>query len=173
MTVETLTLDENIGKNLAKKIAAMYDLGFEGDPELIMDKTTEVDLKFQKLIPGTTDSNRTVIQDGQCVGYRYHVSPYIDYTINASGVATKENDRYIGIGHFGYLNEQVYADGIEFNIDGTSSANFDRNVIALGMGLDYSLVEMSSKVNGKTSGKPQAFKLIKLVEPASSNEIGD
>ena len=172
VTVETLTLDENIGKNLAKKVAEMYDLGFEGDPELIMDKTTEVDLKFTKLIPGTTDSNRTVIQDGQCVGYRYHVSPYIDYTINANGVATKDTDRYIGIGHFGYLNEQVYADGIEFNIDGTSSANFDRNVIALGMGLDYSLVEMSSKVNGNTYGKPQAFKLIKLVEPASSNEIG-
>jgi hypothetical protein len=171
VTVETLTLDENIGKNLAKKIAAMYDLGFEGDPELIMDKTTEVDLKFTKLIPGTTDSNRTVIQDGQCVGYRYHVSPYIDYSIDANGVASKGADRYIGIGHFGYLNEQVYADGIEFNIDGTSSANFDRNVIALGMGLDYSLVEMSSKVNGK-NGKPQAFKLIKLVEPASSNEIG-
>ena len=172
VTVETLTLDENIGKNLAKKVAEMYDLGFEGDPELIMDKTTEVDLKFTKLIPGTTDSNRTVIQDGQCVGYRYHVSPYIDYTINANGVATKETDRYIGIGHFGYLNEQVYADGIEFNIDGTSSANFDRNVIALGMSLDYSLVEMSSKVNGNTNDKPQAFKLIKLVEPASSNEIG-
>ena len=172
VTVETLTLDENIGKNLARKVAEMYDLGFEGDPELIMDKTTEVDLKFTKLIPGTTDSNRTVIQDGQCVGYRYHVSPYIDYTIDANGVATKETDRYIGIGHFGYLNEQVYADGIEFNIDGTSSANFDRNVIALGMGLDYSLVEMSSKVNGK-NGKPQAFKLIKLIEPASSNEIGN
>ena len=170
--VVELTLDENIGKNLAKEIAKMYDLGFEGDPEIIMDKTTEVDLKFTKLIPGTTDSNRTVIQDGQCVGYRYHVSPYIDYSINAQGVATKGEDRYIGIGHFGYLNEQVYADGIEFNIDGTSSANFDRNVIALGMGLEYSLVEMSSKVNGNTNGKPQAFKLIKLIEPASSNEIG-
>ena len=168
--VVELTLDENIGKNLAKEIAKMYDLGFEGDPELIMDKTTEVDLKFTKLIPGTTDSNRTVIQDGQCVGYRYHVSPYIDYSIDADGVATKGEDRYIGIGHFGYLNEQVYADGIEFNIDGTSSANFDRNVIALGMGLDYSLVEMSSKVNGK-NGKPQAFKLIKLVEPASNSDI--
>ncbi|MBR2882646.1 MAG: hypothetical protein IKB96_10020, partial [Prevotella sp.] len=80
--------------------------------------------------------------------------------------------RYIGIGHFGYLNEQVYADGIEFNIDGTSSANFDRNVIAMGMSLDYSLVELSSKVNGgNTSGKPQAFKLIKLVEPASNSDI--
>ena len=177
-----LTLDENIGKNIAKEIAAMYDLGFEGDPEIIMDKTTEVDLKFTKLIPGTTDSNRTVVQDGQCVGYRYKVSPFIDYSFDEHGIGTKDfvdpvtkkiPIRYIGIGHFGYLNEQVYADGIEFNVDGTSSANFDRNVIALGMGLDYSLVEMSSKVNGNTSGKPQAFKLIKLVEPVSSNEIGD
>ena len=172
--VVELTLDENIGKNLAKEIAKMYDLGFEGDPEIIMDKTTEVDLKFTKLIPGTTDSNRTVVQDGQCVGYRYHVSPFIDYAIASNGVATKDATyRYIGIGHFGYLNEQVYADGIEFNIDGTSSANFDRNVIAMGMGLDYSLVELSSKVNGNTSGKPQAFKLIKLVEPVSSAQIGD
>ena len=170
--VVELTLDENIGKNLAKEIAKMYDLGFEGDPEIIMDKTTEVDLKFTKLIPGTTDSNRTVVQDGQCVGYRYHVSPFIDYAIASNGIATKDATyRYIGIGHFGYLNEQVYADGIEFNIDGTSSANFDRNVIALGMGLDYSLVELSGKVNGG-NGKPQAFKLIKLVEPASSNVIG-
>ena len=179
--VVELTLDENIGKNIAREIAAMYDLGFEGDPEIIMDKTTEVDLKFTKLIPGTTDSNRTVVQDGQCVGYRYKVSPFIDYSFDADGIGTKDfvdpetkkiPIRYIGIGHFGYLNEQVYADGIEFNVDGTSQENFDRNVIALGMGLDYSLVEMSSKVNGNTNNKPQAFKLIKLIEPASSNEIG-
>ena len=174
VTVEELTLDENIGKNLSKKIADMYDKGFEGEPEIIMDKVTEVDLKFTKLIPGTTDSNRTVVQDGQCVGYRYKVSPYIDYAIAGNGIATKDPTyRYIGIGHFGYLNEQVYADGIEFNVDGTSQENFDRNVIALGMGLDYSLVELSSKVNGNGNNKPQAFKLIKLVEPVSSAVIGD
>ena len=176
VTPVELTLDQNIGKNLATKIAEMYDLGFEGDPEIIMDKTTEVNLKFTKLIPGTTDSNRTVVQDGQCVGYRYKVSPYIDYAIASNGIASKGADRFIGIGHFGYLNEQVYADGIEFNVDGTSQENFDRNVIALGMGLDYSLVELSSKVNGglaaPNNGKPQAFKLIKLIQPASSNEIG-
>ena len=175
-----LTLDENIGKNLAKEIAAMYDLGFEGDPELIMDKTTEVDLKFTKLIPNSV-GERTVIQDDRCVGYRYKISPFIDYSIASNGVATKdkvgEGDaavpvRYIGIGHFGYLNEQVYADGIAFNVDGTSQENFDRNVIGLGMSVDYSLVELSGKVNGG-DGTPQAFKLIKLVEPASSNEIGN
>jgi len=170
--VVELTLDENIGKNLAKEVAKMYDKGFEGDPEFIMDKTTEVDLQFTKLIPGSTDSNRTVVQDGKCVGYRYKVSPFIDYSFDEHGIGTKDADRYIGIGHFGYANEMVYADGIDFNVDGRSQENFDRNVIALGMGLDYSLVELSSKVNGNASGKPQAFKLIKLVKPASSNEIG-
>ena len=168
--VVELTLDDNIGKNLAKEIAKMYDLGFEGVPEIIMDRTPEVDLKFTKLIPNSV-GERTVIQDGQCVGYRYKISPYIDYAIDEHGVATKDATyRYIGIGHFGYLNEQVWADGIEFNIDGTSSENFDRNVIGLGMGVDYSLVELSGKVNGG-NGKPQAFKLIKLIEPASSSEI--
>ena len=167
--VVELALDDNIGKNLAKEIAKMYDLGFEGDPELIMDKTTEVDLKFTKLIPNSV-GERTVIQDGQCVGYRYKVSPYIDYAIASNGVATKGADRYIGIGHFGYLNEQVYADGIAFNVDGTSQENFDRNVIALGMSVDYSLVELSGKVNGG-NGTPQAFKLIKLVESVSDSDI--
>ena len=180
VTVKELTLDENIGKNIAKEVAEMYDLGFEGDPEMIMDKTTEVDLKFTKLIPNSV-GERTVIQDDRCVGYRYKISPFIDYSIASNGVATKdkvgEGDaavpvRYIGIGHFGYLNEQVYADGIAFNVDGTSQENFDRNVIGLGMSVDYSLVELSGKVNGG-NGTPQAFKLIKLVEPSSSNEIGD
>lgn len=162
-TVENVTLDENVGKMLAKKVAEMYDKGFEGEPVFILDKTTEVELKFTKLIPGTTDSNRTVIEDGLLVGYKYVVSPYIDYSIAANGVATKENARYIGIGHFGYLQEQQHGE-FRFNIDGTSQANFDRGTVAIGMTTDYSLTELSSKVNGNTSGKPQAFKLIKLVE---------
>ena len=173
-----LALDENIGENIAKEIAKMYDKGFEGDPEIIMDKTTEVALKFKKLIPGTTDSNRTVIEDGKCVGYRYKVSPYVDYSIASNGVATKDKVgdtpvRYIAIGHFGYLAEQQHGE-FRFNIDGVggagSSANFDRGTVAIGMSTDYSLTELSGKVNGG-DGTPQAFALIKLVEPASSSDI--
>lgn len=165
VTAETLTLDENIGKNLAKKVAEMYDLGFEGEPEFIMDKVTEVELKFTKLIPGSTDSDRTVVENGLCVGYKYKVSPYVDYSINTSGKATKDTDRYIAIGHFGYLQEQQHGE-FRFNIDGTSQANFDRGTVAIGMTTDYSLTELSSKVNGNANGKPQAFKLIKLAAAA-------
>ena len=162
VTAETLTLDENIGKNLAKTVAEMYDLGFEGEPEFIMDKVTEVELKFTKLIPGSTDSDRTVVEKGLCVGYKYKVSPYVDYSIGTTGKATKDADRYIAIGHFGYLQEQQHGE-FRFNIDGTSQANFDRGTVAIGMTTDYSLTELSSKVNGNANGKPQAFKLIKLV----------
>jgi hypothetical protein len=171
VTVKELTLDQNIGKNLAKEIADMYDKGFEGDPEIIMDKATEVDLKFTKLIPGTTDSNRTVIENDRCVGYKYKVSPYVDYAIGADGIATKGADRYIAIGHFGYLAEQQHGE-LRFNIDGTSQANFDRGTVAIGMSTDYSLTELSGKVNGG-DGTPQAFALIKLSDPVSSNEIGN
>ena len=40
------------------------------------------------------------------------------------------------------------------------------------MSTDYSLTELSGKVNGG-DGTPQAFALIKLIEPTSSNEIGN
>ena len=167
VTPVELTLDENIGKNLAKEIAKMYDLGFEGDPEIIMDKVTEVDLAFTKRIPDST-GDRTVVEDGKCVGYNYKVSPYIDYAINASGVATKDATyRYIGIGHFGYLSEEQHGE-FRFNVDAVSSANFDRGTVVLGVSTDYSLTELSSKVNGNNSGKPQAFKLIKLIEASES-----
>ena len=170
VNVVELTNDENLPKNLAKEAAKMYDLGFEGDPVFIMDKVTEVDLKFKALIPGST-GERTAIEDGLCLGYKYVVSPYIDYAIASNGTATKDAQyRYIGIGHFGYLAEQQHGE-FRFNIDGTSQANFDRGTVAIGMTTDYSLTELSGKVNGG-NGTPQAFTLIKLIDPASSNEIG-
>ena len=168
--VEELTLDENIGKNLAIKIAEMYDLGFEGDPELIMDKVTEVNLSFQRRIPGQI-GDKTVIEDGKCLGFNYKVSPYIDYKIASNGVATPDTGRFIGIGHFGYLQEQQHGE-FRFNIDGTSQANFDRNTVGIGMSTDYSLTDLSKLVNGGDANnphKPQAFKLIKLVDEPTTH----
>jgi len=166
VTPETLTLDENIGKNLAKKIAEMYDLGFEGTPYLTMDKVTEVDLAYTKAIPGQ-NGDRTVVEDGKCCGYPYTISPYIDYVLNSASVPVKDSDRYIGIGHYGYLALQQHGE-FRFNIDAVSAANFDRGTVTVGISTDLSLTELSSKVNGKN--QIQAFKLIKLVEPEASTE---
>ena len=168
VTPETLTLDENIGKNLATKIAEMYDKGFEGVPYLTMDKVTEVALSYTKRIPNSA-GDRTVVEDGKCAGYPYTVSPYIDYVLNSANVPVKDSDRYIGIGHYGYLAMQIHGQ-VEFNVDAQSAEVFNRRTVVVSLALDMSMTELSSKVNGNTNNKPQAFKLIKLVEPEASTE---
>ena len=158
-----ITLDENVGKNIAKEVAAMWDLGFEGEPEMVMDKTIETELMFTKAIPGQT-SDRTVIENGRCVGYRYKVSPYINYALDGSTPKTDGN-HYIGIGHWGYLAYEQHGT-VRFTVDSTSAEVAKRNSTVLVLNTEYSLTELSQKVNGANG--IQAFKLLKIVEPASS-----
>ena len=160
--VEEVALDENVGKNLAKKVAAMWDLGFEGEPEMVMSKEVETELAFTKAIPGQI-GDRTVIQDGRCLGYRYKVSPYINYDIDSTGTPKPDGNLYIGIGHWGYLAYEQHGE-VRFTVDAQSAEVAKRNSTVLVLNTEYSLTELSSKVNGNISGRPQAFKLIKLVE---------
>ena len=160
--VVEVALDENVGKNIAMEVAKMYDLGFEGVPYLTMDKVTETELAYTKAIPGTA-GDRTVVEDGKCVGYPYTVSPYVNYALNSAGVPAKGADRYIAVGHYGYLAMQIHGQ-VMFNVDAQSAEVFSRRTVVVSLALDMSMTELSSKVNGNTSGKPQAFKLIKLVE---------
>ena len=166
--VKEIANDENIGKNIAKEIAEMWDLGFEGEPELVMSKTTETDLLFKKRIPGLA-GDRTVIEDGRCVGYRYKVSPFINYALDG-GVPKPDGNQYIGIGHWGYLAYEQHAE-VRFTVDAQSAEVAKRNSTVLVLNTELSLTELSSKVNGNTSGKPQAFKLLKIVDSVSSSEI--
>ena len=161
--VEEIVLDENIGKNLAKKVAEIYDLGFEGVPYLTMDKVIETELRFTKAIPGQ-NGDRTVIMDGKCVGYPYTVSKYINTTLDSEGKPVQDSDRYIGIGHYGYLSLEQHGE-VRFTVDATSAEVAKRNTTVLTLNTEFSLTELSSKVNGGT-GKPQAFKLLKVVEAA-------
>lgn len=166
--VKEITLDENIGKNLAKEVAAMWDLGFEGEPEMVMDKEIETELLFKKRIPGQ-NGDRTCIEGGRCVGYRYKVSPYVNYALDG-GTPKNDGNHYIGIGHWGYLAYEQH-DTVRFSVDSISAEVAKRNTTVLTLNSEYSLTELSSKVNGNTSGKPQAFKLLKVVAPASSSDI--
>ncbi|MBR5879559.1 MAG: hypothetical protein IKY91_08365, partial [Akkermansia sp.] len=162
---ETLTIDENIGKNLAKKIAAMWDLGFEGEPELIMDKETETELMFTKAIPGQV-GDRTVIENGRCLGYRYKVSPYINYALDGA-TPKPDGNHYIGIGHWGYLAYEQHG-SVRFTIDSQSAEVNKRGTTVLVLNTEYSLTELSQKVNGANG--IQAFKLIK-VEASTNSDI--
>ena len=167
--VEEIVLDENIGKNLAAKVAEMYDKGFEGTPWITMDKVIETELAFKKAIPGQC-GDRTVIQDGKCVGYPYTVSKYVNFTLDGT-TPKPDTNRYIAIGHYGYLAMEQHGE-VRFTIDAQSADVAKRNSCVMVLQLEMSLTELSQKVNGNTSGKPQAFKLLKVVTPVSSAEIG-
>lgn len=162
VVVEEVALDDNVGLNLAKKVAAMWDLGFEGEPEMVMSKEVETELAFRRRIPGQI-GDRTVIEDGRCLGYRYKVSPYVNYALNSAGVPVPDGNLYIGIGHWGYLAYEQHGE-VRFTVDAQSAEVAKRNTTVLVLNTEYSLTELSSKVNGNDSGRPQAFKLIKLVE---------
>lgn len=162
--VEEVTLDENIGKNIAKAAAAMWDLGFEGEPELVMDKSIETELMFTKAVPGQC-GDRTVIQDGRCVGYRYKVSPYINYALDGA-TPKADGNHYIGIGHWGYLAFEQHGD-VRFTVDSQSADVAKRNTTVLVLNTEYSLTELSQKVNGANG--IQAFKLLKVVASTNSD----
>jgi len=164
--VVEVALDENVGKNIAMEVAKMYDLGFEGVPYLTMDKVTETELAYTKAIPGTA-GDRTVVQDGKCVGYPMTVSPYVNYILDG-GVPKKGTDRFIAVGHWGYEAMQIHGQ-VMFNVDAQSAEVFSRRTVVVSLALDMSMTELSSKVNGNISGKPQAFKLIKLVEEPTTH----
>ena len=168
--VEEITLDNNFGENLATKMAEMWDKGFEGDPWLTMDKYLETKMQFMKAIPGTTDSSRTVIQDGKCLGHSYTVSPYIDYALDGNSKPAPDGNQYIGIGHWGYCAFQQHGK-FRATVDATSAEVSKRNTTVLTINTNFSISELSKLVNGNISGKPQAFKLLKVVEGVSNSDI--
>ena len=165
--VEEVTLDENIGQTLAEKAAEMYDLGFEGIPYFTMDKVMETKLQFTKAIPGQC-GDKTVVMDGKCVGYPLTVSGHINGYLDGT-TYKKSTDHYIGIGHWEYLALQQHGE-VRLTADSMSAAVAARNSTVVTLNTEFSMTELSSKVNGK-NGKPQAFKLLKVVAP-SNNEIG-
>ena len=167
VTPEEIVLDENFGKNLALKIAAMWDLGFEGDPWLTFDKTIETEMMFMRRLPGQI-GDRTVIENGKCLGHDYTISPYINYALNGENKPAPDGNHYIGIGHWGYCAFQQHGE-FRATVDATSAEVAKRNTTVLTINTNFSITELSQKVNGANG--VQAFKLLKVVAPASSSEL--
>ena len=167
VTVEEVTLDENIGQTLAEKAAEMYDKGFEGVPYFTMDKVMETKLQFTKAIPNSA-GDKTVVMDGKVVGYPYTVSGHINGHLDGNGKYEREAGvHYIGIGHYGYLAFEQHGQ-VRLTVDSQSAAVSARNSTVCTLNMELSLTELSSKINGNKNGKPQAFKLLKVV-PASES----
>lgn len=167
VTPEEIVLDENFGKNLALKIAAMWDLGFEGDPWLTFDKTIETEMMFMRRLPGQI-GDRTVIENGKCLGHDYTISPYINYALDGENKPAPDGNHYIGIGHWGYCAFQQHGE-FRATVDATSAEVAKRNTTVLTINTNFSITELSQKVNGANG--VQAFKLLKVVAPTSGSEL--
>lgn len=163
VTAGTITKGQGFAKALAEAVAGVADLGFEGEPTIVIDKVTEAELKYTPAndFAGNTDA---VIKDGRLAGYRYITSGHINGELNAStGAYEKSTDRYVGIGFFEYLAVQQHGE-VRFSVDSVSAAVAGRNSTVFTLNTDFSSTELSQKINGNGSGEPQAFKLLKIVD---------
>lgn len=161
VTAKTIAKGKDFAKSVAMAVAAIADLGFEGEPTIVIDKVTEAELKYTPAndFAGNT---KAVIEDGKLAGYNYITTGHINGELNAQGKYVKSADRYIGIGYFEYLALQQHGD-VLFGVDSTSAAVQGRNSTVFTLNTDFSATELSQKINGNNTDKPQAFALYKIV----------
>lgn len=169
VTPGSLTLDSTIGAQIDEEFAKIAEIGFDDLGCVIISPVMEAKLKHT--YEGNGNAAHPIIENGLLSGHPYVVTKHINYTLNGEGKYVKDTDEYIGIGLFQYLPIQQHG-LVRQTVDATSAAVAKVNKTVIVFSTEVSITELSSKVNGNTSGKPQAFALFKVVEPASSNEIG-
>jgi HK97 family phage major capsid protein len=173
----TITIGSGAYKSILKAVAEFSDKGFyEGGVVLIMDRATEAELKATPKIEGAAGG--FVIENGLCAGYPYVLTHYINTTLSGSTLVPTAG-KCIGIGYFEWFALQQHGD-VRFVIDPITQA--DKNVTRLILNTAWSMTDLSIYINGgtpvtdgegHTTYPTQAFALYNIVEPASSNEIGD
>lgn len=171
VTPGTITKDNTFAKQIAMAVATIADKGLVGTPLIVIDKVTEAELKYT---PANNFGGNTkaVIEDGKLAGYDYVTTGHIDCKLNGEGEYVKDSDRYVGIGYFEYLAVQQHGD-VRFSIDNSSAAVNGKNSTVFTLNTDMSMTELSQKINGNQSGKPQAFALYKIVEPTPEENNGN
>lgn len=169
VTPGTITLDSTIGAQIDEAFADFAELGFDEEGCVVISPKMEAKLKHT--YEGNGNAAHPIIENGQLCGHPYVSTKHINYTLNNQNKYVKDTDEYIGIGLFQYLPVQQHG-LVRQTVDATSAQVAKQNKTVIVFSTEMSITELSSKVNGNTSGKPQAFALFKVVEPASSNEIG-
>ena len=172
----TINMSDNPYKAILKAVAEFSDKGFfEGDVVLILDRTTEAELKATPKLAGAAAG--FVVEDGLCAGYPYVVTHYLNTTLDGSTLVPTQ-DKCIGIGYFEWFALQQHGD-VRFVIDPITLA--DKGVTRLILNTAWSMTDLSTHING---GDPQsdghggytyptqAFALYKVQEAVSSAEIG-
>lgn len=160
----TITLDKDAYRNILKAVADFADKGYNTDQMcLVIDATTEAELKAT---PKAEGQGGFVIENGTLAGYPYVVNHYINTVLDKGNKLKAADDKVIGIGFFGYLALQQHGD-VRLTIDATSKAVAIKNCTAVVLNTAFSVTDLSTKINGNTDGKPQAFAVYKIVEAAA------
>lgn len=161
----SIALDSDAYANILKAVAAFADKGFNTDEIcLVVDASTEAALKAT---PKAAGQGGFVIENGTLAGYPYVVNHYINTTLDSSGKLVPTTDKVLGIGFFRYLALQQHGE-VRLTVDATSKAVAIKNCTAVVLNTSFSVTDLSTKLNGSTTGKPQAFAVYTLTEPAST-----
>ena len=164
VTPGTITLDSTIGAQIDEKFADFAELGFDEEGCVVISPKMEARLKHT--YEGNGNAAHPIIENGLLSGHPYVSTKHINYTLNGDGEYVKDTDEYIGIGLFQYLPVQQHG-LVRQTVDATSAQVAKQNKTVIVFSTEMSITELSSKVNGNTSGKPQAFALFKVVNPSA------
>ena len=164
VTPGTITLDNTIGAQIDDKFADFAELGFDDEGCVIISPKMEARLKHT--YEGNGVAAHPIIENGLLAGHPYVSTKHINYTLNGEGEYVKDTDEYIGIGLFQYLPIQQHGQ-VRQTVDATSAAVAKVNKTVIVFNTEISITELSQKVNGNTSGKPQAFALLKVINPSA------
>ena len=164
VTPGTIVMDNTIGAQIDEKFAEIAELGFDDEGCVVISPKMEAKLKHT--YEGNGVAAHPIIEDGLLCGHPYVSTKHINYTLNGEQEYVKDTDEYIGIGLFQYLPIQQHG-LVRQTVDATSAAVAKQNKTVIVFSTEISITELSQKVNGNTSGQPQAFALLKVVNPSA------
>ena len=126
-----------------------------------------MEARLKHTFEGNGVAAHPIIENGMLAGHPYVSTKHINYTLNGDGEYVKDTDEYIGIGLFQYLPIQQHG-LVRQTVDATSAAVAKANKTVVCFSTEISITELSKLINGNKSGKPQAFKLLKVQFPSES-----
>ena len=162
---ETITFDNTIGAQIDEKFGEIAEAGFDDLGVVVLSPRMEAKLKHT--FEGNGVAAHAIIENGLCSGHPYVSTKHVNYKLNGSGKYVKDTDEYIGIGLFQYLPIQQHGE-VRQTVDAVSAAVAKQNKTVVVFSTEISITELSKLVNGNKSGKPQAFKLLKVQFPSES-----
>ena len=163
VTPGTITLDNTIGAQIDEKFAEIAELGFDDEGCVVISPKMEAKLKHT--FEGNGVAAHPIIDNGLLCGHPYVSTKHINYTLNGEKEYVKDTDEYIGIGLFQYLPIQQHG-LVRQTVDATSAQVAKQNKTVIVFSTEISITELSGKVNG-ANGTPQAFMLLKVVNPSA------